>query len=192
MTRALLRAILQHETGVPGGEWRLEKDSAGRPSLLGRGGTGGPFLSLSHSHGLCAMALSGGRRIGLDIEARRPRRSFGTIADWAFGPGERRAVRAEGLDAFYRIWTIREAFAKATGIPLLDLNGKDISCEAQAVADAGDGRSFWRIGHWLLDGTHDIAIALESIDKYGLDPMPSFPVDGREVLSDLLAAAQGG
>ena len=53
--------------------------------------------------------------IGVDIEYLGRSRPFRDIADAAFGAGERRSVEAGGAAAFYRIWTLREALAKATG-----------------------------------------------------------------------------
>lgn len=53
--------------------------------------------------------------MGIDIESHNALRDIDAIAEAAFGPGEREAVRREGPAAFYRIWTIREAVAKATG-----------------------------------------------------------------------------
>ena len=51
-------------------------------------------------------------RIGIDVEhfAVRP---FDEIAGKIFGSEEQDAVRFGGARAFYRIWTSREAFAKA-------------------------------------------------------------------------------
>ena len=51
--------------------------------------------------------------IGIDVEDGRAERSFDEIATKIFGYSEQDAVRRDGKPAFYRIWGLREAFAKA-------------------------------------------------------------------------------
>ena len=53
------------------------------------------------------------RIIGVDIERLKPGRPFADLARMAFGPMENAEVARSGEPAFYRIWTAREALAKA-------------------------------------------------------------------------------
>ena len=70
------------------------------------------------------MAQAGA--LGIDVEYHRPR-DYHALAAHAFGPAEHAEVAADGADAFYRIWTLREAIAKATGEGLaLAANGRDL------------------------------------------------------------------
>jgi 4'-phosphopantetheinyl transferase len=82
-----------------------------------------PRRSLSHSNGCAAIAIAPvGCRAGIDIEVTKPRDVHG-IAEFAFASGEAQELRALGdADAtahFYALWTLKEAFAKALGMPLL-------------------------------------------------------------------------
>ena len=107
----LLSAILEREhLNAP--LLRLVHSSEGRP-LLYRDDKLSPIaVSISHSRAIAACAISDLGTIGIDVEFRA-NRPFEAIAATAFGPEEQRIVTREGLNAFYRIWTLREALAKA-------------------------------------------------------------------------------
>jgi 4'-phosphopantetheinyl transferase len=79
--------------------------------------------SLSHSGGWAAVARGPQDcRLGVDIEFHRPRDVL-RIARFAFDPSE--IAGLEGLESaqllplFYALWTMKEAMAKALGVPLL-------------------------------------------------------------------------
>jgi phosphopantetheinyl transferase len=75
---------------------------------------------------MVAVAMARAGALGVDIERHRAR-DFAALAAQAFGPAERAEVGIHGADAFYRIWTLREAMAKATGEGLaLAANGRDL------------------------------------------------------------------
>jgi phosphopantetheinyl transferase len=75
---------------------------------------GGPFFSISHSRGLVCAAFCGGAEVGVDIEAARrapPRLSrFFHAAEKEYA-----AAREDEKEAFYYLWTRKEAFLKARG-----------------------------------------------------------------------------
>jgi len=78
--------------------------------------------SLSHSHGFSAL-LKGppAAHVGVDIE-RMMQREFLRIAQAAFSSHEAAFLAAlpesERMSRFYECWTLKEASAKALGIPL--------------------------------------------------------------------------
>jgi len=91
--------------------------------LASTGAPAMPRRSLSHSNGCAAIAIApAGCRAGIDIELTKPR-DVHSIAEFAFASGEAQELRTLGdADAtahFYVLWTLKEAFAKALGIPLL-------------------------------------------------------------------------
>lgn len=116
--RRLLRHLLHEATGIAEDEWRIVKDESGKPRAIADRGGAPPDVSLSHSGDWVAAAMSTVGPVGIDIECRRPGRDIVGIAEAAFGIGERATVGQGGDDAFYRIWTLREAMAKADGIGL--------------------------------------------------------------------------
>jgi phosphopantetheinyl transferase (holo-ACP synthase) len=79
--------------------------------------------SLSHSGGWAAVARAdAGCRVGVDLEFHRPRNLLG-IARFAFDPSEIALLEAREPDQrhelFFILWTLKEAMAKALGVPLL-------------------------------------------------------------------------
>jgi 4'-phosphopantetheinyl transferase len=84
---------------------------------------GSPPFSLSHSGGHAAVALSRtARRVGVDLEQMRER-DFVRLARFAFAPREQEQLEelqpAARAERFYFLWTLKEAFAKALSLPLL-------------------------------------------------------------------------
>lgn len=114
--RGLLREALGRAAGCPAREVVFGYGGHGKPTLAND-----PSLrfNLSHSGGLALLALSRSGEVGVDVELPRARRTD-DLARRYFAPGEQQrlfsivdpAVRA---DAFFRLWTCKEAFLKATG-----------------------------------------------------------------------------
>jgi phosphopantetheinyl transferase len=128
---AALRALLFLATRRTG--WIVTRSPLGKPSVTTADGQDGPSVSLSHTRGMVAVAVARGRTVGIDVEHHQTR-DFAALADHAFGLQERREVAAFGLDAFYRIWTLREATAKMTGDGLaLVLNRTDLADDVASV-----------------------------------------------------------
>lgn len=96
-----------------GGRRRVEWEAS--RALLQRVGRAG-VISLSHSAGHAAvLAAPSGCRAGIDLEATRPR-DVARLAAFCYADSE----QADGgnQEAFYLRWTLKEAFAKALGLPL--------------------------------------------------------------------------
>jgi hypothetical protein len=81
--------------------------------------------SLSHSHGYAAIALAPATTaVGVDLEWMMPR-NFNGMASVAFSPSECGYLcsledPSKLQSAFYEFWTLKEAFAKALRLPLVD------------------------------------------------------------------------
>lgn len=117
-----------------------------------------PHISISHSYKYVACAVTLQGTLGLDIEHHKTR-DFCAIANYAFGQGECEAVKFGGEDAFYRIWTLREAMAKATGDGALQgMNGND------AVTFFGNDEKWenknWRLFYFTEIKHYSIAVAI--------------------------------
>jgi phosphopantetheinyl transferase len=137
--RTLLRRLLAAEGHDPARS--IEVDD-GKPFLAG---TDAPAISIAHSAGLVATALSRVGAVGVDIEAHNSTRNWMGIAETYFGPREVAQAASGGARAFYRIWTVREAIGKATGEGLLT------DCRDRVDAAAPhEGAWLSADGHWLL------------------------------------------
>jgi len=160
LARAALCALLNRLS--PAQEWAFCSDSVGKPFVKARfGGEAGPAVSLSHSGKWVACAISG-RPVGIDVERHRERR-YSAIAEYAFGERERDLVCRDGGAAFYRIWTLREAIAKATGDGLRGvMDRRDRAhggAEGHWTAPADNGGT-WLLAHVRPQPEVSLAIAL--------------------------------
>lgn len=109
-SRWLIRQALAASAGCPTDDCY---PVAGRPVASAR--PPGWQLSLSHSHGLSAVATTRQPGLGLDLEplARRP--DWQRVVRRWFTPREQAWLLARNdPEAFLRVWTLKEAWLKAT------------------------------------------------------------------------------
>ncbi|MFI6875860.1 4'-phosphopantetheinyl transferase family protein [Streptomyces sp. NPDC050400] len=127
VAHALVRRVLALESGVPEAEAVLWRSSRGRPFLrkpvegLPRGGRELDF-NLSHAGGYNLLGVVRRHRIGVDVERLDRDRSIDAIVE-SFAPEEAAWVAraAPGRDRdrrILRLWTLKEAYAKARGLGL--------------------------------------------------------------------------
>jgi len=115
--RSALRVHLCERLGCGNPDLRFGYGEHGKPHVLGEGS--GPSFNVSHSgtHGLIAFAPSG--RLGVDLEARKPRENFDGLGARVYGAREMVALRnasgSEKAEVFYRLWALKEALIKALG-----------------------------------------------------------------------------
>ena len=118
---SLKRHALSVRFGGASADWRFATNAYGKPRLSNRPDGHDPRFNLSHTPGLVAVAVSDGIELGLDVEALDPAHADLDTADAFAHPVERRALdpgAADFVAAFYRLWTRKEALAKATGLGL--------------------------------------------------------------------------
>jgi 4'-phosphopantetheinyl transferase len=121
VAHALLRVVAGAQLGVPPGAVALDAVCPscgaphGRPRLPGTK----VYVSLSHSDGLAAVAVTTAGEVGVDVERVAPWDD--TLDSEVLTPAERRAVLAasDRDRAFTALWTRKEALLKATGTGLL-------------------------------------------------------------------------
>jgi 4'-phosphopantetheinyl transferase len=125
---ALLRNALtaSHPSTAPE-EWEFGRDEGGKPVLSGPGARTDLRFNLSHTSGLVAVGVAAGVEVGVDVEDlsrdmddRRLARRFFTTEEAALLDG---APPAQRPRLFCALWTLREAYLKASGIGL----GKTLS-----------------------------------------------------------------
>jgi len=114
--RGLLRVLLGRYLDVDPARLRFGYGPRGKPFLAG----GEPLrFNLSHSGGLTLLAFARGCEVGVDIEQERPVPESEDIARHYFSAREwaelSRLRAAEWRAGFFRCWTRKEAFIKATG-----------------------------------------------------------------------------
>jgi 4'-phosphopantetheinyl transferase len=116
LAHALLRKTLSPLIGSEPESLTFEADVYGKPRLTPPTDVS---FSLSHTNGLVACAVARGRELGLDAEAidrqmeiQRVATRFFTAREACYvSQGESEQTR----DRFFEVWTLKEAFLKATG-----------------------------------------------------------------------------
>jgi 4'-phosphopantetheinyl transferase len=153
--RGLLRQALSEYLGTPAHEIRFSYGAKGKPAIAGS-----PLqFNVSHSEEMAVYAFALEMPLGIDVEHIRPLDDLEAIAHRFFSPGEWTAIEAmrpeKRIDAFFRCWTRKEAYIKATGDGLsYPLNKFDVSVTgpAQMLSVEGD------LSEASLWSMHDIAL----------------------------------
>ena len=116
--RGLRRKMLSEVVGVSADKLRFVDERDGKPQVLNADGCD---FNISHSGDYVAVAVAQ-VAVGVDIEKIRPVREMDSIVARYFHPDEGEAWRSidAGLreEAFFLLWSAREAAMKCTGLGL--------------------------------------------------------------------------
>lgn len=120
LSRVFLRAVLGFYLGLPPEKLTFRYSPRGKPALDLPGTGGTPFFNLSHGGGAALLALTREMEVGVDLEKVRPLKHFQRLWDRCLSPREQESISPErsregALDLFFRYWTHKEAYLKATG-----------------------------------------------------------------------------
>lgn len=145
--------------------------------LFARAGNGRPLLrapaglqfNLSHSGALAACIVTRGTPCGIDIEHIQPDTHIDDIAKRHFSMAEQRYLARidDGearRQAFFRLWTLKEAFMKALGTglqtPLDAIDFGDLDAATAPRYQAAPLRG-WQFEEYVVDAGHALSIAVE-------------------------------
>ena len=138
--RGALRRILGGVLGTDPLAVAIVEGMHGKPRHRPDPGRPPVGFNLSHSGERFVVAIALGMEPGVDIERIRAGRDLAGIARWSFSPAEQEEVAAapEPMDAFYRIWSRKEAVIKADGRGIaIGLDRFDVNAgEPPALLDA--------------------------------------------------------
>jgi 4'-phosphopantetheinyl transferase len=155
---ALKRYALSQTASLTGpainpGQWRFAENPNGKPFLSEPLDRRDLQFNLSHTPGLVAIAIAQGLALGLDVEWLDPTHANLDVASAFAHPTEMSALKPDApdfIDQFYRLWTCKEALAKALGLGLaLDVRRFNFEDEIAGV---------WHVEDWREDESHRIAL----------------------------------
>ncbi len=113
--RGTLRQILAAYQGLSARAVQFKYGPNGKPALA----NGRMEFNVSHSDELALIAVGTKAALGIDVERVRPLRDAGDLVSRFFSPAENKAFQRlnPGLqpEAFFNLWTRKEAWLKATG-----------------------------------------------------------------------------
>ncbi|AFZ59695.1 4'-phosphopantetheinyl transferase superfamily protein [Anabaena cylindrica FACHB-243] len=128
--RGSLRAILGRYLSVNPSQVEFDYQQRGKPTLAAKFADSRVFFNLSHSQdlGLCGVTYQ--RLIGVDLEYIRPMSDLESLAKRFFLPKEYEVIKLlspeQQQQVFFRYWTCKEAYLKATGDGLVQLEQVEI------------------------------------------------------------------
>ncbi|PEU19244.1 MULTISPECIES: 4'-phosphopantetheinyl transferase superfamily protein [unclassified Bacillus (in: firmicutes)] len=164
MGRGIIRILLGGYTGIAPEDLEFEYSQKGKPTLKSTRNRNKICFNLSHSAEALVVAITVDREVGIDIEEIKELPEEELLARQFFTPLEYERYRymkeRNDLKAFYKCWTRKEAYVKATGEGLTGaFIESDIQfCEgAETILPAREGKC------WILKDlsvTHDMAAAL--------------------------------
>ncbi len=135
-SRACLRMILAGYLATDPNSLSFSYSKKEKPSLGSAHAGGDVTFNLSHSGGIALFAFTRRREIGVDVEHVRRDFDVDAIARRFFSAHEQEQLAAfpdeKKFEAFFRCWTRKEAYIKATGEGLsLPLQQFDVSLAAE-------------------------------------------------------------
>lgn len=114
-----LRQLLGSYVGQPPCALEFCQGPNGKPALLLGSNPGGIQFNMAHSGALAAIAITRDVAIGVDIELVHPIEEIPELVSQFFSQRESALFQvlpeAKRLEAFFNLWTRKEAWLKATG-----------------------------------------------------------------------------
>jgi 4'-phosphopantetheinyl transferase len=135
--RGILRSILGRYLNIEPSKIRFGYEARGKP-FLNESSNNNLKFNLSHSQDFALYAISLNNSIGVDLECFNSTTDVVSLAQRFFAPSEfaliESAPQEQQQQLFFRFWTCKEAYLKATGTGLKDLDKIEISLTAQQPA----------------------------------------------------------
>jgi 4'-phosphopantetheinyl transferase len=170
LTREVLRILVGAHTHTDPPDVAFSISPAGKPRLAN------PSCNLrfnvTHSGDFAMIALARDREVGVDLEMQRPDLAGEELVARCFSEnGHHRWLQmavARRTEAFFRLWTAKEAFIKATGAGLsMPLNSFDVEllegCELRLAATRQNPKDAlrWNIQNLAAPAGYCAALATE-------------------------------
>jgi len=180
-TRVLMRKVLAHYTGTQSNSLEIARREEGKPYLL----NSPLYFNLSHSGSFAALAVTAAGEIGVDIETIRTR-NFLAIAERYFHADELKQLATSNDSTreqlFFKLWTLKEAFFKATGggissgldKAVFDLGGQNI--RARFAPELNEQEKSWQFHQTFITPKTPIALALQTTDAIQLQWFDANPL----------------
>jgi 4'-phosphopantetheinyl transferase len=156
IARGLLRTLLSRYLEISPEQVQFSYGLKGKPELIPHSALS---FNVSHSHQMALYAITLHHRIGIDLEQIRPIEAA-PLAQRFFSPQEAAVIHsltdADQHRAFFRGWTQKESYLKATGDGLVGLQSVEVSLELDKpmeIIKIGDDPK--AASHWFV---HEISI----------------------------------
>ena len=119
LARGLLRTLLAATVGVPAGQLRFAYGAHGKPTIADPKPARSVGFSIAHAGDAVLIAFGKNQTIGVDLETVDKTVPWCALSRRLFAPTEVAYLRAlppnDAAAAYFKLWTAKEAYAKATG-----------------------------------------------------------------------------
>jgi 4'-phosphopantetheinyl transferase len=171
------RLIIGDRLGVPPGQIRWRHGPHGKPEIAAAAGLTGAradvHISLSHSGDLAALAVTGRRRVGVDLQQFPAGGYAARMAERYYPPAEARFVTAGGpavqVSRFVTLWTRKESCVKVTGGRLMQGMKLPVHTAGRRVIVCDPGGALpgpYRVRDVPVPPGFHAAVALEGAEPY--------------------------
>ncbi|MCU0567719.1 MAG: 4'-phosphopantetheinyl transferase superfamily protein, partial [Oculatellaceae cyanobacterium Prado106] len=151
VARGMLRSLLGQHLAVAPEMLEFVYGDRGKPTLVNPHPEGTLHFNVSHSQGMALVAIALNRRVGIDLEYLRPI-DADSLAQRFFSPQEAAIIQTLPAPAkqqlFFRAWTQKEAYLKATGEGLGKLENVVVDLQGEPfrfLALGGDAIENWTV-----------------------------------------------
>ncbi|MFM7348815.1 MAG: 4'-phosphopantetheinyl transferase family protein [Erythrobacter sp.] len=192
----LRRALSERVPEVAPSQWQFVSDAVGRPELAAPFRDTGLRFSLSHAPGAVACVVTQEAACGIDVESLTREINVFALAKRTASATEREALQALPVAdrgaLFLRLWTLKEAYAKAIGSGLstpFDVLSFDLA-DGIALRSTSDAHALDEFGfaQWTTGDGHVVAVAAAAdgdrplrVVLHGQDERPAVARDGEPV-----------
>ncbi len=194
---SLSRLALAAGSNCPPAFWQFESGEHGKPQLLQTGPLPGAQVSLSHSRSMVAIAIGFSGPLGVDVEPiDHPHAHARESAPVVFTDSECSWIDATEnalSERFARLWTAKEAWAKALGAGLShDLRTLSVDLRSGRYHSGKPGHwqadLRWQLHAWHMGG-HIVSLACSPAREIEPETLRALPVrlPGLDLDTTLLA-----
>ena len=173
VSHAMLRLALSQYAPVRPEEWQFLTREKGKPEIAGPALDPPLWFNLSHTDGFAVCVAGRVRQLGVDVENMSRKTSHEELAKRFFAPAEHEYLRTLPpnlqRDAFFRIWTLKEAYIKADGrglsIPLDSFHFRfstDSPAQVTLESNAESNPSAWSFFEFQPGPDHRISIGVKN------------------------------
>lgn len=178
VAHALVRTTLGAMIGAAPESLEFEIGEHGKPELK-QTALGDVRFNLSHTRGLVACGVTRTDDIGIDVEQIERKLEIDTLAGSVLSEDEQASlvplVGSARRERFFRHWTLKEAYVKATGrgitLPLRSLHVELAPARAPQLVFRppieDDARAFW-LASEALHGSHVLGVVIRSSSPLSL------------------------
>jgi len=170
-----MREILGKYTGDAPRDVALAFENLGKPFFADPQHNADFQFNFSNSSDTAICAVTRNQPIGVDLERMRPMSDMFGLAKRYFAESETKALFAlpesKQTDAFFRLWTRKEAWLKAIGkgltFPLRDVEVSfdDDDCRIHAINQDATTAEAWSLIPFIPDRDHVGALAIRRTEN---------------------------